>query len=285
MTVKTVGVAHAAFKIKAAGPEDGLDEGVFTGYASVFGNVDSYGDIVEPGAFKDTLEAWRAKGDPIPLLWGHDTYDPFSNLGHIDPNEAVEDAKGLLVRGQLDLTNPKALQVFKMLKGRRVTDMSFAYGVQEERKSADGNHLLKLDLYEASVVPVGANAETDILAVKAALADVGLKAGRVLSSANETALKEAASRVMDGVRAIESVLASVAVDAGPTIVAAAGKSSAAPTADGNASGAHDDKVAPNDEPSGTPPGQVGPGAEDQKAAPSVDLDAATLTYYSLLLAG
>ena len=68
MTVKTVGVAHAAFKIKAAGPDDGLDEGVFTGYASVFGNVDSYGDIVEPGAFKDTLEAWRAKGDPIPLL-------------------------------------------------------------------------------------------------------------------------------------------------------------------------------------------------------------------------
>lgn len=284
MKTKTVGVAHAAFSIKAAGQDDGLGEGVFTGYASVFGNVDSYGDIVQPGAFKDSLEAWRAKGDPIPLLWGHDMYDPFSNLGHIDPNEAVEDDKGLLVRGQLDLSNPKAAQVFKMLKGRRVTDMSFAYHVLEESKKADGNHLLKLDLLEASVVPVGANPETDILAVKAALADVGLKAGRVLSTANETTLREATDKVMEGVRAIESVLASVAVDVGPTIVADTGDTTpkSDPTADSKASGGHDDKLTPNEEPSADAPGQVGPGNEDQKAAPSVDLEAATLTYSGYL---
>lgn len=285
MKTKTVGVAHAAFSIKAAGQDDGLGEGVFTGYASVFGNVDSYGDIVQPGAFKDSLDAWRAKGDPIPLLWGHDMYDPFSNLGHIDPNEAVEDEKGLLVRGQLDLSNPKAAQVFKMLKGRRVTDMSFAYHVLEEAKKADGNHLLKLDLLEASVVPIGANSETDILAVKAALADVGLKAGRVLSAANETTLREATDKVMEGVRSIESVLASVAVDSGPTIVADTQKG-ATHTADGKASGGHDDKLTTNEEPSAHPaPGQVDPGNEDQKAAPPVDLEAATLTYYTRLYGG
>ena len=170
MRTKSVGVTHAAFSIKAAGEDDGLGEGVFTGYAAVFGNVDSYGDIIQPGAFADSLSEWLAKGDPIPLLWGHDMHDPFSNLGAIDPNEAVEDERGLLVRGQLDLSNPKAAQVFKLLKGRRVTDMSFAYHVLEETKRPDGNHLLKLSLLEASVVPLGANPETDILAVKAALA-------------------------------------------------------------------------------------------------------------------
>ena len=286
MKTKTVGVAHAAFKIKAAGTEDGLAEGVFTGYASVFGNVDSYGDIVQPGAFKDTLANWQAKGDPIPLLWGHDMYDPFSNLGHIDPNTALEDSTGLLVHGQLDLSNPKAEQVYKMLKGRRVTDMSFAYHVLEEAKKADGNHLLKLDLLEVSVVPIGANPETDILAVKAALADVGLKAGRVLSAANETTLREATDKVMEGVRAIESVLASVAVDVGPTIVAdTEGNPESPQTADSKASGGNEDKATTTEEPSANAPGQGGPGTEDQKSAPSVELEAATLTYYAHLFGG
>ena len=282
MKTKTVGVTHAPFQIKAAGADDGLGEGVFTGYASVFGNVDSYGDIVQPGAFVDTLAAWDAKGDPIPLLWGHDMYDPFSNLGAI--TSATEDATGLLVTGQLDLSNPKAAQVYKLLKGRRVTDMSFAYHVLEETKKSDGNHLLKLDLLEVSVVPIGANNETDILTVKAALADVSLKAGRALSSTNEAALREATERVLEGVRAIESVLASVAVDGPATIIADEGANPGSP-ADGKASGTHEDKATPTEEPSAKAPGQGAPGAEDQKAGPSVDLEATTTDYYARYWAG
>ena len=94
MKTKTVDVVHAAFQIKAAGQDDGLDEGVFTGYASVFGNVDSYGDIVQPGAFKDSLDAWRASDRQIPLLWGHDTYALDSIIGSIDPSEAVRMTTG-----------------------------------------------------------------------------------------------------------------------------------------------------------------------------------------------
>ena len=109
--------------------------------------------------------------------------------------------------------------------------------------------------------------------------------GRVLSTANETTLREATDKVMEGVRAIESVLASVAVDSGPTIVADTQKG-ATHTADGKASGGHDDKLTTNEEPSaGTAPGQVDPGNEDQKAAPPVDLEAATLTYYTRLYGG
>lgn len=213
-TNKTMGVTHAALQVKAIGAADGLAEGKFTAYASVFGNVDSYGDIVEPGAFTDTLTEWKASGDPIPLLWGHDMHNPYHNLGSVDPATAKEDDTGLLVEGTIDLTNPAGEQVYKMLKGRRVTDMSFAYTVHEERKSADGNHLLKLGLIEVSVVPIGANPATDVLDVKARLSDLAVKAGRVLSNANEQALQTALDQVMDGVRGIESVLAAAVVEPG-----------------------------------------------------------------------
>lgn len=278
--VNTVGVKHAAFRIKQAGDEDGLKPGAFVGYASVFGNVDSYGDIVEPGAFADTLEALKAKGDPIPLLWGHDMFDPFSNIGSIDPTKAVEDERGLRVEGELDLTNPTAEQVYKLLKGRRVTDMSFAYRVLEERKANDGNHLLKLDLLEVSVVPIGANSETDIMAIKSRLNDLGLKAGRVLSAANEGRLNEATAKILEGLNSIESVLASVATGA-DTILADTGGTPGSPIADGKASGTHEDKEAPAEEPSPeTGPVKAATATEDQKAAPSVDTLAALWAYTS-----
>ena len=46
-----------------AGPGDGLAEGQFTAYASVFDVKDSYGDVVRPGAFTETLAAWAAAKD------------------------------------------------------------------------------------------------------------------------------------------------------------------------------------------------------------------------------
>jgi len=51
------------------------DAGEFEGYASVFGNEDSYGDIIEPGAFAKTLKE-HGDDNPIPILWQHDTYAP-----------------------------------------------------------------------------------------------------------------------------------------------------------------------------------------------------------------
>lgn len=186
-------------KVKA-GPDDGLAEGQFSAYASVFGNKDSYGDIVIKGAFADSLAEWDASGNPIPLLFGHQMSDPDFNLGHVV--KAVEDDHGLLVTAQLDLENPKAMQTYRMLKGRRVNQMSFAYDVLEggsaERTNEDGTkeefyELRKLHVYEVSVVTIGANQETEVLAVKSAVAALagGLKAGRVISAKNEAELRKA----------------------------------------------------------------------------------------------
>lgn len=189
-----------------AGPNDGLNEGEFVAYASVFNNIDSYGDVVIPGAFSKDLQRWKASGNNIPVLFSHNMSDPDLNIGHVV--EATEDDNGLLVKCQLDLDNPKAKQVYRMLKGRRIDQMSFAYDVIEgspaQRDGEQVFELRDLKLYEVSVVTVGANQETEILAVKqaAALADrmtQDVKAGRVLSAKNESEIRsahEALSRVL-----------------------------------------------------------------------------------------
>ena len=163
-------------------------EGTFTAYASVFGNVDSYGDMVIPGAFAESLEEYRTAGAPVPLYWRHRMDDPFMNLGGAD---GAEDDHGLLVTCQLDLETAAGKQTHKLLKSKRVRQMSFAYDVLEgawvEREAAAGGsyyELRKLRLHEVSIVPIGANQETEILTVKTAVDVVlaGVKAGRPLSS-------------------------------------------------------------------------------------------------------
>lgn len=187
-------------RVKAVGIDDSLDEGVFEAIVSVFGNVDSYGDRVMPGAFEKTLTEWEASGDPIPVYWSHRMDDPDYNIGHV--LEAKETAEGLWVKAQIDLEGPKAQQVYRLLKGRRVTQFSFAYDVKAYQivKGADDEssvwELQELKLYEVGPTPIGANQETELLAVKAAghharnLAE-GIKAGRVLSAKNENELRTA----------------------------------------------------------------------------------------------
>ncbi|MFL2002022.1 HK97 family phage prohead protease [Microbacterium sp. A1-JK] len=187
-------------QVKAVGIDDALDEGVFEAIVSVFGNVDSYGDRVLKGAFEKTLSDWATSGDPIPVYWSHRMDDPDFNIGHV--LEAKETDEGLWVKAQMDLEGPKAQQVYRLLKGRRVTQFSFAYDVESYRvvKGPDDEEsvweLEQLKLYEVGPTPIGANQSTELLSVKAAghhaqhLA-AGLKAGRVLSAKNEDELRTA----------------------------------------------------------------------------------------------
>lgn len=210
----------STLKVKAAGPDDGLEEGQFTAYASVFGNVDVFGDVVMKGAFAETIQQWNSSDAELPLLWGHNMSDPDYNIGKVV--EASEDDHGLLVRAELDLDGAKAEQVYRLIKGRRVNQMSFAYDIDDagmaQRDGEDVYELRKLTLHEVSVVPLGANPETELLAVKHAshqarqLANA-IKAGRVLSAANETSLRDALGQLEDAAAGIKGVLSAVESDA------------------------------------------------------------------------
>lgn len=176
--------------VKAA--SDGA-EGQFTAIVSVFSNKDSMGDVVQPGAFTDSLAEWKASGNPIPVIWSHDWSDPFSHIGAV--SDAQETDKGLQITAQLDMDNPKAAQVFNLLKAGRVTQFSFAYDIVEgafvDTEDDAYYELRKLQLIETGPTLLGANQETELLAVKAhALAD-GLKEGRVLAQKHVDALKDA----------------------------------------------------------------------------------------------
>ncbi len=185
---------------------DGLADGEFLGYASCFGNKDSDGDIVVKGAYARTLQEWEAKGNPIPLLWGHNTADPDFNVGEII--SAEEDDRGLKVHGRIDMESPKGPQTYRLLKSGRVNQMSFAYQVTDGSFDATNSayEIRDVDLFEVSIVPIGANSQTEILAVKAATASLAAKAGRVLSQKNEASLRDALEQAEGVAALLKSVL-------------------------------------------------------------------------------
>ena len=118
-------------------------------------NVDSGGDKIIPGAFAKSLAAWEAPGDPIPLYWSHRMDDPDYNIGHI--LEAKETDAGLWVKAQIDLDGPKAQQVYRLMKGRRVKQFSFSYDIEKAQPVTDeksGDEVF--ELHEAVAVRVSA---------------------------------------------------------------------------------------------------------------------------------
>lgn len=204
-----------ALRVKTTG--EGLADGQFDALVSVFGNVDSYGDVVQPGAFAATLKAWGESGYKIPVYWGHNLSDPDFNIGEVVSAEETD--RGLQVRAQLDVDSPKGAQVYRLLKGGRVKEFSFGYSVVDaswgEKDDREVYELNELTLFEVSVVPVGANPETELQAVKTlgertAKAGVralaAFKAGRVISAKNETALRGARDQLAAAIEGIDGVL-------------------------------------------------------------------------------
>jgi len=203
----------ATFRVKKDAA--GKATGEVTAIVSAFGNVDVVGDRVMKGAFADSLEAWKAAGDPIPMLWSHDWNNPMSHIGGWDASKAVETDEGLELTGVVDIDNgnPIADQAYKLMSNRLVREFSFAYDVVSEKAGNDGaNELLTLDIIEAGPTLKGANNATRLIAAKA-LEDAerlaAAKVGRAISAKNEAALTDAAAQAEGAAKAIKSVLKSL----------------------------------------------------------------------------
>ena len=156
--------------VKSELKEDG---GIVKGYASTFDrDPDAYGDVVAKGAFAKSLERWKQlneEGKYIPLLWGHDTEDPKSNIGRVV--NAVEDERGLLITAEFDAENEKAQYVRKLVQEGRVYQFSFAFEIREQGtvELEDGrkaNELRDLELFEVSLVQIPANQHATVEEVK-----------------------------------------------------------------------------------------------------------------------
>jgi uncharacterized protein len=122
------------------------EDGIFEGYASVFGVVDLGMDVVEKGAFTKSLGQRKAK-----MLWQHDTAQPIGTWEDIH-----EDDHGLFVRGRLLPDVAKGREALALLKAGAIDSMSIGYRtIEAEDATAGGRGVRKLtevDLFEISLV-------------------------------------------------------------------------------------------------------------------------------------
>lgn len=141
--------------------KDLSEDGTFEGYGSVFGNVDSYGEKVMPGAFVESLARHKREGSNVLMLWNHDSQQPIGVW-----EDLAEDAKGLWGKGRFLLDIQRAREVYTLAKNKAIGGLSIGYREVETEPDQNVRLLKKLDLYEISPVTFPANRRARIESVK-----------------------------------------------------------------------------------------------------------------------
>lgn len=133
------------------------DQGVFTGFASTYGNIDEGNDMVLAGAFTKTLQL---RGSTRVLLWSHRLDDPIGTATLADSE------KGLEVNGSLDLDIQSGRDAFSRLKKRIVRGLSFGYNVLDHEMRGAVRALKQIDVLEVSLTALPMNAAAVVTSVK-----------------------------------------------------------------------------------------------------------------------
>lgn len=156
MQHKSISVESVKFDIKSDGAG-------FTGYASTFGNVDSYGDTIVKGAYLKTL---ATNGLPR-MFFNHDSYAvPIGKW-----TKAVEDNYGLLMTGEFTPENTLAQEVKAALKHGTVDSMSIGYsltkgGYNDTETGRTITEVLRLSEVSIVTFPADKFARVDLASVK-----------------------------------------------------------------------------------------------------------------------
>lgn len=134
------------------------DDGTFSGYAAIFGNVDLDGDVIERGAMK---EIKRNDDGKVVVLWQHNQRDP------IGVADVIEDAKGLRFEGALVLEDPTARKARAHMQAKSVRGMSIGFDTLKDEIRDGIRYIKELRLWEISLVTFGANPVAGVDQVKA----------------------------------------------------------------------------------------------------------------------
>lgn len=185
MTVQHKNITLDTVKLKVA--DDGTRS--FSGYASVFGGVDSYGDTIMPGAYKSTI---GERSRPIAMRWNH--FGPVIGKW----TSLAEDERGLFVEGELTPGHSQAEDVYASLKHGAISGMSIGYfPTKAEPNETGGEDLHEISLVEISVVETPADLGAQVGDVKAAIdeADSYKHAERILRDSGAFSRSEASMLV------------------------------------------------------------------------------------------
>ena len=134
--------------------------GVVKGYGSVFGNVDSDGDVINKGAYKKTIhENWLKE---IKYLYQHDMDKPLGKMVHLE-----EDDKGLIFEAHIPKTQ-LGKDVVELMKAGVITENSVGIlPISKKKWDHDGyRHINEVKLFEISAVTLAANDQAMIMDVK-----------------------------------------------------------------------------------------------------------------------
>lgn len=168
-------IERASFGLREVKLAPSESEGMtFEGYGAVFGNVDAYGDVIQPGAFADTLAASHKSGIwPAMLLqhggWGMGAQD-MTPIGIW--TGLSEDGHGLKVQGKFADTarGREAYALLKMDPRPAIDGLSIGYipkeWSQRSKPEEPRRTLKKVDLLEVSLVTFPANGKARVSAVK-----------------------------------------------------------------------------------------------------------------------
>lgn len=160
-------------EIKLASGE-GAEAMTFEGYGAVFGNVDSYGDVIERGAFTAYLEDVKNGKQNWPAMlsqhggWGMSS-DDMTPIGIW--TELSEDRTGLKVKGRLADTE-RGRELYTLMKMERpaIDGLSIGYLAKEfemgTKPSEPRRKLKRIDLMEISPVTFPANGKARVRSVK-----------------------------------------------------------------------------------------------------------------------
>ena len=158
--------------VNALSDADGIVEAI----VSVTNIVDSVNDVIEPGAYKNTLRKRNPKG-----VWSHDTNIPVAKTLKVEelmPNDErlpddlrQQNAGALLVKMQFNLNTSRGRDAFHDVQFfAEEQEWSIGYSVPEGKATTDektGVRFIKqLELYEYSPVLFGAAPSTRTLSVK-----------------------------------------------------------------------------------------------------------------------
>lgn len=148
-----------AFKADAVG-----EDGTFTGYASVFGNIDGGRDIVAKGAFTESLKKIKASGDPLPALWQHNWSEPVGGYPSLEEDDHGLKVAGFLLKDDVQ----RAKEAYALMKNRVVKGLSIGYWVLEDSWNEKDRirTLVELELVEVSIVTFPMNELATIDSVK-----------------------------------------------------------------------------------------------------------------------
>ena len=129
------------FKFRIDDMDD--EKGVFKGHASIFGEVDSYNEVVEKGAFRKTLKENEGK---FPLCWFHNVTEP---LGMVFAKEAKQ---GLEIKGELNLDVQSAREKRSLMKQGAIKGLSIGFKTIKDAWDNQVRHLKEIKLYEISPI-------------------------------------------------------------------------------------------------------------------------------------